>query len=110
MGEDLSDYFLPFHPYGHNHTNQKKFEVNSVALMAHAFTSLLLVDHDFFCKMTQDLDPRLQPVGISKLLQSLTHTANNLLERSVIERLAKVKAVVTRYDLWMSQNMEEISR
>ena len=39
------------------------FAVNSVALMAHAFISLPLVDHDCFCKLTQDLDPCLSPVG-----------------------------------------------
>ena len=30
------------------------------------------------------------------------------MESSVIERLAKLKAVVIRYDLWMSHKMEEI--
>ena len=67
--------------------------------MEHTFTSLLLVDHDFFRKMTQDLDPIFHLVGRSKMSWSLILTENQLLEKSVIERLEKVKAVVIRYDL-----------
>ena len=76
--------------------------------MAHAFTLLLLVDHDCFPKLTQDLDPRLCPVGPSKMLRSLIPTRNKLVEKSVIERLEEVKAVVISYDLWMSHKTEEI--
>ena len=36
-------YLLPCHPYGDNHPKHRYFEVNFIALMAHAFTSLLLV-------------------------------------------------------------------
>ena len=74
--------------------------------MSHAFTSLLLVDHDRFRKLTQDLDPRLHPVGRSKLSRSLIPTENQLVEKSVIERIAKLKSVVISYDLWISHNME----
>ena len=76
--------------------------------MAHAFTSLSLVDHDCFCKLTQDLDPKLLPVGKSKLSRSLIPTKNQLVEKSVVERLEEVKAAVIRYDLWMSRKTEEI--
>ena len=76
--------------------------------MAHAFNLLLLVDHDFFCKLTQDLDSRLYPVGQSKLSHSLIPTKKQLVEKSVIDRLAEVKAAVISYDLWMSRKREEI--
>ena len=75
--------------------------------MAHAFTLLSLVDHDFFRNLKQDLEPRLHPVGKSKLLRSLIPTENQLVEKSVIKRLVEVKAVVIRYDLWMSRKTEE---
>ena len=74
VGYRLSNYLLPCHPYGDKHPKQRDFEVNIVALMEHAFTSLSLVDHDCFCKLTQDLDPHLCTVGRSKLLRSLIPT------------------------------------
>ena len=86
-GGRFSDYLLPCHPYGENHPKQREFGENSVALMAHAFTSLSLVDHACFHKLTQDLDPRLCPVGRSKLSQILTPTEKQSMERSVIESL-----------------------
>ena len=75
--------------------------------MEHLFKFLSLVDHDFFRKLTQDLDPRLRPVGRSKLSRSLIPTKKQLVEKSVIERLAKLKSVVISYDLWMSLKTEE---
>ena len=78
-------------------------------MMAHAFTSLSLVGHDCFRKLTQDIDPRLCPVGQSELSQSLIPTKKKFVEKSVIERLAEVKAVVISYDLWMSRKTEKIS-
>ena len=75
--------------------------------MAHAFTSLSLVEHDCFRKLTQDLDPRLRPVGRSKLLWSLVPTKKKLAEKYVIERLAEVKAAEISYDLCMSCMTEE---
>ena len=104
----MSDYLVPFHPYGDKHTKQREFEVNIFALMEHAFTLLLLVDHDCFCKLTQDLDPHLRPVKRSKLSRSLIPTKKKLVEKSVINRLEEVKAVVISYDLWMSRRTEEI--
>ena len=71
VGGRLSDYLVPCHPYGDKHPNQREFEVNIFALMAHVFTSLLLVDQYFLRKLTQDLDPRLRPVRRSKLSRSL---------------------------------------
>ena len=65
----------------------------------HVFTLLLLVDHDRFFKLTQDIDPRLHPVGRSKLSRSIIPTETWLVERSIIERLEKVKAVVISYYL-----------
>ena len=47
VGGRLSDYLVPCHPYGDKHTKRREFEVNIAALMAHAFTSLSLVDHSF---------------------------------------------------------------
>ena len=76
--------------------------------MAYAFTLLSLSNHDCFRNLTQDLEPRLQPVGKSKLLRIIIPTEKQLVERSVIDNLAKVKAVVIIYDLWMSRNTEEI--
>ena len=38
FGGRLSDYLLPCHPYGDNHTKQREFEINIIALMAHALT------------------------------------------------------------------------
>ena len=76
--------------------------------MAHAFTSLLLVDLDFVCKLTQDLDPHLHPVGQSNLSRSIIPTEKELLEKSVIERLTKVKGLVISCDFWMSRKTEEI--
>ena len=104
----MSDYLLPCHPYGENHPKKRDFEGNVVALMEHAFTLLSLVEHDCFRNLTQDLNPRLRPVGRSKLSWSLIPTENQLLERSVIERLVKVKAVVIRYNLCISGKTEEI--
>ena len=78
--------------------------------MAHAFTSLSLVDHDCLRKLTQDLDPRLRPVGRSKLSRSLIPTKKKLAEKSVIERLAEVKSVVISYDLCMSHKTEDFFR
>ena len=92
VGVRLSDYLFPCHPYGDKNPKQKEFEVNIVALMAHVFTPLLLVDHDCFRKLTQDLDPRLRPFRRSKLSRSLIPTKKKLVEKSVIERLAEVKA------------------
>ena len=43
VGGRLSDYLVPFHPYGDKHPKQKEFEVNIFTFMAHAFTSLSLV-------------------------------------------------------------------
>ena len=57
--------------------------------------------------MAQDLEPRLCPVGISKLSRSLIPTKKQLVEKYIIERLAEVKAVVISYGLWMSYNTEE---
>ena len=65
VGGRYSDYLLPCHPYGDNNPKQRDFEVNTVAFMVHVFTSLPLVDHDCFRNLTQDLDPRLHPVGRS---------------------------------------------
>ena len=90
------------------HPKQKEFEVNIVALMAHTFTLLLLVDNYFFRKLTQDLDPRLCPFGQSKLSPSLIPTKKKLAEKSVIKRLAEVKAVVISYGLWTSHKTGEI--
>ena len=60
-----------------------------------------------FLKLTQDLDPRLRPVGRSKLLRSLIPTKKLLVEKPVVKRPAEVKAVVIIYDLWMSRKTEE---
>ena len=43
----LSDYLVLCHPYGDKHTMHREFKVNIVAWMAHVFTLLPLVDHDF---------------------------------------------------------------
>ena len=42
------------------------------------FTSLSLVDHYCFRMLTQDLDPRLHPIGQSKILIHLIAMASNL--------------------------------
>ena len=104
----MSDYLVPCHPYGDKHPKQREFEVNTFALMAHAFTSLSLVDNDCFRKLTQDLDRRLRPVGRSKLSRNLIPTKNQLVEKSFIGILEKVKAVVISYGLWMSRKTEDI--
>ena len=101
-------YLVPCHPYGDKHPKQKEFEVNIFALMAHAFTLLSLVDHDCLRKLTHDLDPCLRPVGRSKLSRSLIPKKMKFVEKSVIERLAEVKAVVISYALWMSRKTDEI--
>ena len=102
IGVRFSHYLLPCHPYGDNTPKKREF-----AFMEHAFTSLSLVEHDCFHKMTQDLNPWLQPVRRSKLPRSLIPTEKKSVERSVIERVAKVKAVVISYNLCMSCNIEE---
>ena len=76
--------------------------------MEHTFTYLSLVDHDCFCNLTKDLEPRLRPLGQSKLPRSLIPTKKKFVEKSVIERLAEVKALVISYDLWMSRQTKEI--
>ena len=76
--------------------------------MAHEFTFLVLANHDCVSNLTQDLDPRLHPVGQSKISQSLIPTENKLVDKCVIERLVKVKAVVISYNLWTSRKTEEI--
>ena len=75
--------------------------------MAHVFKSLLFVDHDCFRKMAHDLDPRLIPVGQSKMSRSIIPTKNRLVEKSVVERLAEVKAVVISYNIWITRKTEE---
>ena len=77
--------------------------------MAHVFTSLLVADHDLFCKITQTLDPGLHTVGRSKNFLSLIPTKKQLVEESVIESLSKVKAVVISYDLWMNHKTRKFS-
>ena len=108
VGGRLSYFLVPCHTYGDKHPKQKEFEVNIFALMPHAFTPLLFLDHDFFHKLTQDLDPRLRPVGQSKLSRSLIPTKKKLVEKYVTDRLAELKAVVISYDLRTSRKMEEI--
>ena len=108
VGGRLSYYLVPFHPYGDKYSKQKEFEVNIVALMAHTFTSLLMVDHDFFRKLTQDLDPRICLVGRSKLSRSLIPKKKAVGRELCYQEAGKVKAVVIVYDLWMSHNTEEI--
>ena len=90
----LSEYLLPCHPYGENHTKHREVEVNAIALMAHAFTLISLVDQDWLHKLTQDLDPRLHPVGRSKMPLSLIPTEKKSVDRFVVGRLAKVKSRV----------------
>ena len=89
VGGRLSYYLVPCHPYGDKHPNQRDFGINIVALMPHEFTSLSFVDHDFFRKMTKDLDPFICPVGRSKLSQSLIPTEKQLVENYFIDRLEK---------------------
>ena len=84
VGGRLSDYLIMCHPYGEKHPKEREFEVNIVALMAHAFTFLSLVDHDCFRNLTQDIDPCLCSVGRSKMLRSLIPTKKKLAEKSVI--------------------------
>ena len=85
IGGRFSYYLLPCHTYGENHPKQRGFEGNDGALMAHVFTSLSLVDHYCFRKVTQNLDPWLHPVGSSKLSRSLIPTENQSVERSFLE-------------------------
>ena len=66
------------------------------------------MDHDCFRKLTQYLEPRLCPVGQSKLSQSLIPQKKKVVDKSFIERIAEVKAVVISYDLWISRKKEEI--
>ena len=58
--------------------------------MAHVFTFLAFVDHEYFRNPTQDLGSRLRLVGRSKLPWSLIPAENQSVDRSVIERL-KIK-------------------
>ena len=99
VGSRFSDYLPPFRPYEDNNPNQRDFEVNSVALMVHVFKSLLLVDHDFFRKITYYLDLWLRPVGRSKLPRSLIPSEAQSVDSSVMGSLGKAKAVVIKYDL-----------
>ena len=62
VGVTFSDYLPPCHPYEDNRPKKRGFEVNIIALMAHAYMSLLLMDHDYFSKLKHDLDLRLHPV------------------------------------------------
>ena len=48
VGYILLDYPLPYHNYGDNNLRQRESEGNFFTLMAHVFTLLLLVDHDFY--------------------------------------------------------------
>ena len=64
--------------------------------------SLSLVDHECFCKMTQDLEPQILPVGLSKMSYSLLPIETKMVERSVVEKLAKIKAIVISYKIWMN--------
>ena len=107
VGGIFSDYLLLCHPYGYNHPKQREFEGNIFALMAQAFTSLSLMNHDCLHNLTPDLDPRLHLVGRSKLLRNLIPTEKQLVKKSGIERLAKVKTVSISYDPWMSRKSEE---
>ena len=90
----FSEYLLPCHPYEENHTKQREVEGNAISLMAHAFTLISLVDQDWLHKMTQDLDPRLHPVGRSKMPLSLIPKEKKSVDRFVVGRLAKVKSTV----------------
>ena len=75
--------------------------------MAHAFTSLSLVDHDFLHKWTQDLDSRIRPVGQSKLSWSRIPTKKKFMEKSAVKRPVEIKYVVISYDIWISRKTEE---
>ena len=75
--------------------------------MSHVFMLLPLVYHKCFRKLMQHLDLKLQPVGRSKLSQSLITTENQLVERSVIEMLEKSKATAISYGLCMICRTEE---
>ena len=109
VGGRFSYHLLTCHTYGDNHPKQREFEGNFIALMSHEFTSLLLVNHEFFRKLTQDLDPWLRSVGGSKLLRSLIPAENKSLGRSMIESLAQANAILISYNLWMSRKTEEFS-
>ena len=51
-------------------------------------------------------NPQLHPVWRSKLTWSIIPTEKQSVERSVIDRLGKVKPVVISYDFWMSCKAE----
>ena len=89
VGGRLKDYLLPCNPYGYNNPNQREFEVNVVVLIAHAFTFLLLMDHECFRNLRQDIDPCLCHVGHSKMSWSLITAYAQLVERSAIGRLVQ---------------------
>ena len=74
------------------------------------FTLLSLVDHDCYRKIIQDLDPRLHPVGQSKLSRSLIPTKNQLVEKSIVERLEELKDVVINYNLGGVARRRKFSR
>ena len=74
VGGTFSDYLLLCDTYGENNPKQREFEGNVISSMAHAFTLMSLVEHDFFRNLTQDIDPRLHPVGISKMSRSIIPT------------------------------------
>ena len=78
-------------------------------MLAHVFILLTLVEHDCFRKTTQYIDPRLHHVARSKLPRSLIPIENQLVERSIIDMLEKVKSILLSYDNWMSLKTEEIS-
>ena len=74
----------------------REIEGNVVDFMAHEFKLLSLVYHDRFHNLTKDIKPRLHPFEISKISRSIVSTEKQLVERSGIESLEKLKTVVNQ--------------
>ena len=87
VGGRFSYYLVPCHPCVDKHPKQMEFDVNIVALMAHAFTLLSLVDHNFFPQADTGSWPAPLPFWAIKTVAESHTQKKQLVEKSVIERL-----------------------
>ena len=78
--------------------------------MAHAYTTILLVEGEAFCRMATHIDLSIRPITRSKLTRDLIPQKLKKIETYVSSLLGGVRCVVISYDLWMSEMTQEIFR
>ena len=83
-------------------------EDHLVMMMAHAYTSLLLVEVEVFRRMVTHLDPSIWNITRYKLIRTLIRQKLKKEETYVSSLLDGVHCFFISYDLWMSNMTQEI--